>query len=177
MARQTYTPERHALAFRVWRESHQNESETLRRLRKEYDWPLSRQTLYDWRDEESWIARATALEAEEARTKRAQMLDRAGILADLTLQKERYESYFADLSAKTPPEVDTKATQAYSNLARVILQIKSQMEDGAGLDKLALALEVMRHLGDFVRDDHPEHAQALLEVLEPFGERLADLYG
>ncbi len=105
------------------------------------------------------------------------MLDRAGILADLTLQKERYDVYFADLAGQMPPVVDTKATQAYSNLSRVILQIKSQMEDGAGLDKLALALEVMRHRGDFVRDEYPQHAEALLEVLEPFGERLAGLYG
>jgi hypothetical protein len=34
----------------------------------------------------------------------------------------------------------------------------------------------MSHLLDFVRQYFPQHAAAILEIIEPFGERLAGLY-
>lgn len=44
-------------------------------------------------------------------------------------------------------------------------------------NELALALEVLGLLGEFVREHFPGHAQALLEVLEPFGFELSRHYG
>ncbi|HWQ10018.1 MAG TPA: DUF1804 family protein, partial [Holophaga sp.] len=45
------------------------------------------------------------------------------------------------------------------------------------LSRLAVASEVLQHLARFVRERHPQHAGALLQVLEPFGEELVKLYG
>lgn len=45
------------------------------------------------------------------------------------------------------------------------------------LSKLSIATEVIQLLGDFVRDDFPQHAAAFIEILEPFGEELTKHYG
>lgn len=44
------------------------------------------------------------------------------------------------------------------------------------LSKLGIAMNVLQMLGDFLARDYPQHAPALLEVLEPFGEHLAEVY-
>lgn len=44
------------------------------------------------------------------------------------------------------------------------------------ISELGVAQDVMRHLLDFVRQNFPQHAAAVLEIIEPFGERLAGLY-
>ncbi|AAS97176.1 DUF1804 family protein [Nitratidesulfovibrio vulgaris] len=44
-------------------------------------------------------------------------------------------------------------------------------------NELAVALEVLGLLGDYVREHFPGHAPALLEVLEPFGYELSKHYG
>jgi len=175
MSRKAYDAKRRALAFRIWRESNQNESETLRRLRAEYEWPLSRQTLYDWREGEGWVARAAALEAGEAQRKRAEALDRASVLASLELQRQRYEDYFGTLAASGG--VDTKATGAYANLARVILSIQREMDEGAGLNRLEVAMEVVQALSQYLAEHYAEKAGEWLEILEPFGVELAQRYG
>jgi hypothetical protein len=38
-------------------------------------------------------------------------------------------------------------------------------------------MDVVRRLSGFVRDGYPQHAQAFLEILEPFGDRLIEWYG
>ena len=44
-------------------------------------------------------------------------------------------------------------------------------------NELAVALQTLTMLGDFVRDSYPKHAGALLEVLEPFGEVVSQRFG
>lgn len=44
------------------------------------------------------------------------------------------------------------------------------------ISELGVAQDVMGHLLDFVRENFPHHAPAILEIIEPFGERLAGLY-
>lgn len=44
------------------------------------------------------------------------------------------------------------------------------------ISELGVAQDVMGHLLDFVRQNFPQHAAAILEIIEPFGERLAGLY-
>lgn len=44
-------------------------------------------------------------------------------------------------------------------------------------DKLAVAMDVLKRLLDFVRARAPQHAVALAEVLEPFADELAKAYG
>ena len=43
--------------------------------------------------------------------------------------------------------------------------------------QLATAMEVVQKLAGFIRERYPKHAQAFVEVLEPFGEELARVYG
>lgn len=43
--------------------------------------------------------------------------------------------------------------------------------------QLATAMEVVQKLAGFIREKYPKHAQAFVEVLEPFGEELAKAYG
>lgn len=44
------------------------------------------------------------------------------------------------------------------------------------ISELGVAQDVMRHLMDFVRQYFPQHAAAILEIIEPFGERLTGIY-
>ncbi|MDR2710210.1 MAG: DUF1804 family protein [Burkholderiales bacterium] len=44
------------------------------------------------------------------------------------------------------------------------------------LNKISVALEVLHDLAEFVRNKMPEHAAAMLEVLEPFGAHIAKKY-
>ncbi|OHX21230.1 DUF1804 family protein [Chromobacterium sphagni] len=43
--------------------------------------------------------------------------------------------------------------------------------------QLATAMEVVQRMATFIRDKYPKHANAFVEVLEPFGEELAKWYG
>lgn len=44
------------------------------------------------------------------------------------------------------------------------------------VSELGVAQDVMAKLLEFVREEFPHHAQAILEIIEPFGERLAEIY-
>lgn len=44
-------------------------------------------------------------------------------------------------------------------------------------DKLATAMDVVKRLGEFVRSRHPRHVAAFGEILEPFADDLAKVYG
>ena len=44
------------------------------------------------------------------------------------------------------------------------------------VSELGVAQDVMAKLLDFVRDEFPQHSSAILEVIEPFSERLAEIY-
>lgn len=44
------------------------------------------------------------------------------------------------------------------------------------ISELGVAQDVMSHLLDFVRQNFPHHSAAILEIIEPFGERLTGIY-
>lgn len=44
------------------------------------------------------------------------------------------------------------------------------------ISELGVAQDVIAKLLEFVRDEYPQHASVLLEILEPFGERLVGVY-
>jgi hypothetical protein len=171
-----YAHQERELAYRVWCQCQQNLAETLRRLDADHEWPLAKQTLADWRDAGGWSARAAAEAAEALRRARAETLDRSAMLAGIDLQLQRYEELFARAHAQDDLP-DPKATQAYANLARLRLSTLRDMEAGAGVSRLELAMEVLRCVSELVREDFPGHAAVWLEVLEPAGQRLAELYG
>lgn len=45
------------------------------------------------------------------------------------------------------------------------------------LARFSIAMDVLQELSRFVRERFPHHSEAFLEILEPFGERLTELYG
>ncbi len=44
------------------------------------------------------------------------------------------------------------------------------------VSELGVAQDVMAKLLDFVREEFPHHAPTILEIIEPFGDRLAEIY-
>lgn len=45
------------------------------------------------------------------------------------------------------------------------------------ISELGVAMDVLKRLADFISSQHPAHAPALLEIIEPFGQTLAEVYG
>lgn len=45
------------------------------------------------------------------------------------------------------------------------------------ISKLAVAQDVIQKLGAFIIEEFPEHGDAFIEVLEPFGKQLSKSYG
>ncbi len=44
------------------------------------------------------------------------------------------------------------------------------------VSELGVAQDVMARLLEFVREQFPQHSATILEIIEPFGERLAEIY-
>ena len=44
------------------------------------------------------------------------------------------------------------------------------------ISELGVAQDVMGKLLDFVKEHFPQHAHVILEIIEPFGERLSEIY-
>ena len=44
------------------------------------------------------------------------------------------------------------------------------------ISKLGIAMDVVKLLGDFIHDSFPEYGSVFIEILEPFGEKLAQAY-
>ena len=76
-----------------------------------------------------------------------------------------------DMSPQVKVDMLASLANAYNKL---ITASKRMMPE---TDKLAVATDVVKRLAEFTRTRHPEHAPALLEVLEPFGDELAKSYG
>jgi hypothetical protein len=57
------------------------------------------------------------------------------------------------------------------------MALQDRIESGSGRSNLQLAGDVVRHLSAFVRETYPQHAAAFLEILEPFGDKLVEIYG
>ncbi len=45
------------------------------------------------------------------------------------------------------------------------------------ISELSVASDVLRRMADFVKTHYPQHGDAFLEVLEPFGSHIAEVYG
>lgn len=80
---------------------------------------------------------------------------------------------------KTDSDVDPiKRAQALSSLADAY--IKTMKAAGGGdpkLAELAVALKVVEELTKFIRDRFPDQLPVFAQILEPFGVRLAEVFG
>lgn len=75
------------------------------------------------------------------------------------------------LPALQKAEVIGRLTDSYVKLTAGIARSSPQLQ------KLSFALEIIKQLVDYTQNNMPQCAAPLLEVLEPFGEHVAALYG
>lgn len=54
--------------------------------------------------------------------------------------------------------------------------VKSAGRVSPKISELAVAMDVLQKLGEFVMREHPKAASTIVEVLEPFGDHLAEVY-
>ena len=74
-----------------------------------------------------------------------------------------------------PPE--TKV-DALASLADAFAKtMKSAGAASPELSRLAIANDIIQLMGDFVREKYPQHINAFIEILEPFGEEVSRNYG
>lgn len=96
------------------------------------------------------------------------------MLADYIVQhKALMEHIGQDADMDAAQKVDLLSSLADS-FAKTIAASRRVLPE---TDRLATALDVIRKLADFTRADFPQHAAALLEVLEPFGVTVARDFG
>ena len=71
-----------------------------------------------------------------------------------------------------------EAVKSMASLADTLSKLraagKSMMPEA---DKLAVAMDVLKRLDGFIRENYPQHAGAFGELLSPFGQDLARAYG
>lgn len=77
----------------------------------------------------------------------------------------------SDLSAVEKAEAISRLSDAYTKTVKAAGAIDPTIA------KLAWAMEVLKLLAEFVQARFPDNANALIEVLEPFGQHLAEQYG
>lgn len=79
---------------------------------------------------------------------------------------------------KDPALTAEKRVKLLSSLAFSLREMRQSVSQlNPELNKLAVAIEIINRLTTFVRDGYPQHAAAMLEILEPFGEAMAKRYG
>lgn len=76
-----------------------------------------------------------------------------------------------DIKPLAKAEIISRLSDAYNKTMSAVAKGNPK------LSKLAVAMEVMQALAEFIRKHYPKHANAFAEVLEPFGEEVAKSYG
>jgi len=76
-----------------------------------------------------------------------------------------------DMKPGTKVEIMYKLQDAYSKL------VASSAKSGTKIAPLAVAMNVLKLLTEFIKEQHPEHANIFMEILEPFGHKVAEEMG
>lgn len=77
----------------------------------------------------------------------------------------------AAIPAVDKAEAISRLSDAYTKT------IKATGAVDPAIARLAWAMDVLKELGEFVQREFPQHSAAVLELLEPFGQHLAECYG
>lgn len=89
----------------------------------------------------------------------------------------QYKHALKDIDAD-PNLTAEKRVKLLAQLAFSMREMRASVSQlNPEMNKLALAIEIIHRLTTFVRDQYPQHAAAVLEILEPFGEAMAKRYG
>lgn len=91
------------------------------------------------------------------------------VLAFQTTMKEIKED--TSLKAKDRVDMLSSLADAYTKT------INSIAKGNPKLDRLSFAADLLRDLIQYIQTKYPQHAQAMEEVLVPFGEMIGNRYG
>jgi hypothetical protein len=135
------------------------------------------------------LAYSTARSWKKAAQQRGDDWDRARVAEDVgdggvkaltRLVLEEFIPLFKSTiqSIKEDKLTGHEKAEAISRLSDAYVKtVKASGAVDPSIAKLSWAMDVMRLLARFTAEQFPQHQTALLEVLEPFGERLAQEYG
>jgi hypothetical protein len=175
MAGKSYITETRELAYRTWRECGQNIELTIKTMKERQNIPITKPTIYAWKEKFNWEERAARAETEEQRVKDVILSDESKILADLEKQRQKYERYFDSMGDTA---IDPQATYAYNSLAKTITDIKARsMGTSVAVDKPALFMESMEFIAGYLKGKDPEGLKVLAHnfdgIIEAFKEKHA----
>ena len=77
----------------------------------------------------------------------------------------------ADMSPGVKADIMSKLTDSYSKL------VASVAKSGSTVAPLAIGMQVIMLLMEFIKEDYPHHADSFVEIIEPFGRRLTEELG
>ena len=162
------------IAYDTWRRCGHNLVDTVRVLKSENNFTVTRQTLASWRDEYDWEARAARAEAEEKSLSESTDISDNALLNSLLKQKANYERYFETLPAG---RIDNQAVYAYSNLLKKIVDIRPK-EDGStvDIDRPKLFLEDMDFIAKTLKEIDPEGLKVLGRSIDVIIARFKDAH-
>lgn len=76
-----------------------------------------------------------------------------------------------DVPALDKAEALSRLSDAYMKTMRAIASTNPK------LNKLAVAMEVVQQLIKFIRDRHPQHTGAFIDMLDEFGRHVTEVFG
>lgn len=116
---------------------------------------------------------------EKARA--AQMIAGGGIedvvRQTLAVVVQQVQSTVDAIQASTdmPPAEKVKALASLADAYNKLMAASRRLMPET--DRLAVAMDVLKRLAEFIRANSPQQAAALAEILGPFGDELAKAYG
>lgn len=106
----------------------------------------------------------------------------AGKLGDVTAQVlEEFSTMFQATIPRLREQSENDPIAAAQAIAQLSDAYTKTVRAAGGVDpragKLAVALEVLEKLGDYIKQHCPQHGPVFVEILEPFGQELSREYG
>jgi transposase len=116
---------------------------------------------------------------DQARTASMMAGQGAEAVSQLVLQEfmKLFQSTIEELKADVQGKPMAKA-EALSRLSDAYNKAMSAAaKSNPKLNKLSVAMEVLHLLANFIRDDYPDLVVPFLSMLEPFGEKISEVFG
>lgn len=128
----------------------------------------------------AWKTKAKSGGDDWDRARLAEEIGDGGVKALTRLVLEEFIPLFkSTIAAIKAGRMDgVEKAEAISRLSDAYMKtVKASGAVDPSIARLSWAMDVLRLLASFTAERYPQHQSALLEVLEPFGERLASEYG
>ncbi len=138
------------------------------------DLGVSDQTVRRWKK----AAKMAGDDWDVART--ANVIAGEGIEASIAYVLEEFmllaQNLIEDLKTNTDQPLDKRSAQLVSLADAMTKMTASAGRLAPKISELGVAQDVIRRLANFVKAEFPHHADAILEVMEPFADSLAEAY-